>query len=144
MLNKKLIIVIITLSLISCQSQLTKPNIEISFDTQTQLNDLLFPVDYGRLINLSLERDKKSLVKLIRLGKYTNGGGAYGFGIMLQTIALEIGDSAFAEAIITLSSQELKTLHQLLLAGFDYGDSRYNIDDFQVILPKTYQITHPK
>jgi hypothetical protein len=141
MLKNLLIIMLTAVSLVGCQAQLTTPKIPVSFDTQAQLNDLLFPVDYGKLINLSLAGDQKSLVKLIRLEKHTNGGGAYGFGIMLQTIALEIGDAAFAETITILSTEELKKLHQLLLAGFDYGDSRYTVDDFEIILPKTYQIT---
>jgi hypothetical protein len=139
-----LILMVIMINLFGCQSQITPSNLEIPTDTQAQLQDLLFPVDYGKLINLSLEGDGKSLVKLIRLSQYTSGGGAYGLGDILSQIALKIGDASFAETITVLSSQELENLHYLLLAGFEYGNPQYKIEDFALLLPKTYTMTKPK
>jgi hypothetical protein len=141
MSQKILITTLICFFLVSCQSAITSPNIEVAEITQFQLSDLLFPVDYGLLINKSLEGDEKSLIKLIKLGKHTDGGGAYGFGAVLQTIALKIGDEAFFQTIQKLSSKELKELHLFLSAGFEYGDPAYNPDDFPKLLPKTYAFT---
>ena len=130
------------LGLIGCQSTVTEPELELPEITEAQLKDLLFTADYGLLINKSLDGDTDSLAELMRLGKHTNGGGAYGFGVMLQAIALEIGDSEFAKATTKLSKDDKQLTHQLLLAGFDYGDERYTVDDFEVLLPETYKLTN--
>ena len=132
----------LVLGLIGCQSTVTEPELELPEITEAQLKDLLFTADYGLLINKNLAGDTDSLAKLMRLGKHTNGGGAYGFGVMLQAIALEIGDTEFSEATTKLSKDDKQLTHQLLLAGFDYGDERYTVDDFEVMLPETYNTTN--
>ena len=140
MLKRYFLILLAAVSCWGCQAKSTPPEIELAEITQAQLDDLLFPVDYGLLINQSLDGNQSSLGKLMALGKQVDGGGAYGFGVMLQTIALEIGDDKFAEAVEKLSAQEIQRTYQLLLAGFDYGDHRYTVDDFETVLPKTYAV----
>ncbi|AFY36646.1 hypothetical protein Lepto7376_0201 [[Leptolyngbya] sp. PCC 7376] len=142
MLQRYFSTLLILLGLMGCQATVTEPEIELTDITEAQLNDLIFAVDYGQLINNSLDDDQKSLVKLMRLGKSVDGGGAYGFGVMLQTIALEIGDDDFAGATAKLTSAEKKLIHELLLAGFDYGDRRYEVTDFEIVLPQTYATTN--
>ena len=105
--------------------------------TQSQLDDLLIPVDYGALVNQSLSGDRDALVALMQLGDETNGGGAYGFGALLQAIALRIGDEKFAAACQKLADSERQLTGTLLKAGFEYGDPAYRLEDLPRLLPLT-------
>lgn len=123
----------------SCCTQ-TEPQIKIWNETKAQLDDRVFMLDYGALINRSLAGDSQSLLKLIELGKYTDAAGSYGFGCLLQKIALKIGDRQFAETVKVLPPEKLKSLYIFLLAGFDYGNPQYQIEDFEFVLPITYKL----
>ena len=130
--------------MIACGSVAQTPSqIPIWDITQSQLNDLLIPVDYGALVNRSLEGDREALISLIRLGQYTDAAGALGFGVLLQAIALRIGDEAFAEACRGLSSQERERTYHILEAGFDYGDEAYQVEDLPRQLPLTVEVLKP-
>ena len=129
---------------IACGSAAKTPSeIPIWDITQSQLSDSLFPVDYGALVNQSLAGDREALISLIRLGQYTDAAGALGFGVLLQAIALQIGDENFAEACRELSDQEREFTHSLLEAGFDYGDEAYQVEDLPRQLPLTVEVLKP-
>jgi hypothetical protein len=121
----------------------TPPEIEVAEITRSQLDDLIIPVDYGRLINQSLAGDARSLRRLVRLSSHTSGGGAYGLGAVLAEIAIHVGDRDYAAAIQPLSSQDLGWLHLLLQAGFEYGLPDYDPGAFATELPRTYALTSP-
>ncbi|MEM9244139.1 MAG: hypothetical protein AAGA67_00140, partial [Cyanobacteria bacterium P01_F01_bin.153] len=118
----------------------TPPQIPIADITQSQLDDALFPVDYGALVNRSLGGDRDALVQLIKLGDKTDGGGAYGFGSLLKDIAFEIGDEKFAAACRELSGSERELAFLMMELGFEYGDRNLSPEDLPRKLPLTVEI----
>ena len=121
----------------------TPSQIPIADITQSQLNDLLIPVDYGALVNRSLAGDRDALVQLIKLGDQTDGGGAYGFGALLKDIALDIGDEKFAVACKALSESERKLTFLMMEMGFEYGDRELSPEDLPRVLPLTVAALNP-
>ena len=111
--------------------------IPIAEITQSQLDDALIPVDYGALVNRSLEGDHDALVQLIKLGDQTDGGGAYGFGSLLKDIAFRVGDEKFAAACEELSSSERELTFLMMELGFEYGDRDLSPEDLPSKLPLT-------
>ena len=93
--------------------------------------DPIQQIIYKELITKSLEKDKISLVNLI---KFDCGGASncYWHGEILAKIAYALGETELIKLALDMTNIEKRYLHLLISAGLEYGEFKDKQKDLKI------------